>query len=357
MDRTDGGNGIMSVFAGPTLTWSQQEIQEDAGFFASGGTVTEITQNGVVYRVHSFITVGVSTLTVNRQLNNLEYLVVAGGGGGGYNNAGGGGAGGLLYGVESVNPNIITITVGAGGNTGTSNSSSRGRSGSNSSLGQIAVAIGGGGGGGLGYGNIAGGSGGSGGGGGNTYFGGSPTGGSGVLGQGFAGGSGKSSGGGGATQTGNTNGSRRGGDGLLINSADIATIKMKTTGGAVKNWGFATTNLAASDFGIYQSNSNGGDPITAGSPKIYFNGSGNVGIGTSSPTKTLQIESGTTADDGLFLSHSSGTVYAKLSINNPGTSNDTLFGAVSNNSVRFITYNTERMRILSNGSVFIGTTS
>ena len=102
----------MSVFAGPTLTWSQQEIQEDAGFFASGGTVTEITQNGVVYRVHSFITVGVSTLTVNRQLNNLEYLVVAGGGGGGYNNAGGGGAGGLLYGVESVNPNIITITVG-----------------------------------------------------------------------------------------------------------------------------------------------------------------------------------------------------------------------------------------------------
>ena len=40
------------------------------------------------------------------------------------------------------------------------------------------------------------------------------------------------------------------GDGLLINSADIATIKMKATGGAVANWGFATTNLAAGDFGI-----------------------------------------------------------------------------------------------------------
>ena len=72
------------------------------------------------------------------------------------------------------------------------------------------------------------------------------------------------------------------GDGLLIGSADIATIKMKNVGGGVKNWGFATTNLAASDFGIYQSNSNGGDPITAGSPKIYFNGSGNVGIGATS---------------------------------------------------------------------------
>ena len=66
------------------------------------------------------------------------------------------------------------------------------------------------------------------------------------------------------------------GDGLLINSADIGTIKMKATGNGVKNWGFATTNLVASDFGIYQSNSNGGDPITAGAAKLYFNGSGNA---------------------------------------------------------------------------------
>jgi len=73
------------------------------------------------------------------------------------------------------------------------------------------------------------------------------------------------------------------GDGLLINSADIATIKMKSTGGAVKNWGFATTNLAASDFGIYQSNSNGGDPITAGTARMYFGGTGNLGIGTTAP--------------------------------------------------------------------------
>ena len=73
------------------------------------------------------------------------------------------------------------------------------------------------------------------------------------------------------------------GDGLLINSADIATIKMNTTSGTVKNWGFATTNLAASDFGIYQSNSNSGDPITAGTPKMYFSASGKVGISNSIP--------------------------------------------------------------------------
>ena len=90
------------------------------------------------------------------------------------------------------------------------------------------------------------------------------------------------------------------GDGLLINSADIATIKMKYTGGAVKNWGFATTNLAASDFGIYQSNSNGGDPITAGTARMYFDGSGNVLVGktaTGGNTAGMQIIAGS------FFSH------------------------------------------------------
>jgi hypothetical protein len=80
------------------------------------------------------------------------------------------------------------------------------------------------------------------------------------------------------------------GDGLLINSADIATIKMKNTAGGVKNWGFATTNLAASDFGIYQSNSNGGDPITAGTARMYFAGNGNVGIGTTAPYGRLELK-------------------------------------------------------------------
>jgi hypothetical protein len=80
------------------------------------------------------------------------------------------------------------------------------------------------------------------------------------------------------------------GNGLFINSADIATIKMKNTGGGVKNWGFATTNLAAGDFGIYVSNSNGGDPITAGTAKMYFKSDGNVGIGTTAPATELHVK-------------------------------------------------------------------
>ena len=110
----------MSVFSGPTLTWNQQEIQEDAGFFASGGTVTEITQNDVVYRVHTFTTVGVSTLTTNRQLKNVEYLIIAGGGaGGGGFVGGGGGAGGLVTNIFSnkisISQNSYNIIVGSGG--------------------------------------------------------------------------------------------------------------------------------------------------------------------------------------------------------------------------------------------------
>jgi hypothetical protein len=105
----------MGVYGGTTKSWNSLQIQNNANFFASGGTVTEITQNGIVYRVHSFTTVGVSTLTVNRQLKNLEYLIVAGGGGTG-EFCGGAGSGGLLTGnVAVITPQNYTITVGDGG--------------------------------------------------------------------------------------------------------------------------------------------------------------------------------------------------------------------------------------------------
>ena len=84
---------------------------------------------------------------------------------------------------------------------------------------------------------------------------------------------------------------------------------------------------------------------------------GSVGIGTTNPGKKLQIESGSVADGGLQLSHSNGTVYAKLTVVNPGTSNDTQFGTVTNNSLRFLTVNSERMRIDTAGNVGIGITN
>jgi hypothetical protein len=67
-------------------------------------------------------------------------------------------------------------------------------------------------------------------------------------------------------------------DGIQITTADVQYIKFLSAGGT-KNWGFATTNLGASDFGIYQSTSNGGDPISAGTPRLYFDGSGKLLVG------------------------------------------------------------------------------
>jgi len=85
---------------------------------ASGGTVTNITQGGVGYRVHTFATVGTSTFTVTRG-GQVEFLIVAGGGasGNGSCNAGsatGGGAGGVLQGSILLIPGAYSVIVGAG---------------------------------------------------------------------------------------------------------------------------------------------------------------------------------------------------------------------------------------------------
>ena len=140
------------------------------------------------------------------------------------------------------------------------------------------------------------------------------------------------------------------GDGLLINSADVGTIKMTLASGGQKNWGFATTNLAAGDFGLYQSNSNGGDPITAGTAKLYIDSSGNVGIGTSSPrsdanTTNLEVSSSTVARVLLDSTATNGRKYGFYS------SASGVFGTYD------YTANATRMAIDSSGNLLVGKTS
>ncbi len=99
---------------------------------AVGGTETTITQDGKIYRVHSFTQVGTSTLQVVRG-GEVEYLVVAGGGEGAnavtdqtFENGGGGGAGGFREGSADVAVQSYSVVVGAGGSTGTGGTTSPG---------------------------------------------------------------------------------------------------------------------------------------------------------------------------------------------------------------------------------------
>lgn len=76
-----------------------------------------------------------------------------------------------------------------------------------------------------------------------------------------------------------------------------------------------------------------------------------VGIGTTSPGEPLHI---VTASSDAYLKQENGTATTFLG---PDSSNTGLFGTSSNHDVRFITNNSERLRIDSSGKVGIGTTT
>jgi len=150
--------------------------------FATGGSEADIAVGDAIYRVHTFTSTGI--LTVTSGSLSAEYLVVAGGGGGGSAvQGGGGGAGGLRTGIINLNLDTYTIYVGAGGAPATNGEPSF--IGYSPTGPYILVSTGGGSG--RPQYSGTGGTGGSGGGGGESANGG---GGSGIPGQGFPGGSG-----------------------------------------------------------------------------------------------------------------------------------------------------------------------
>ena len=204
-----------------------------AGFIppiATGGTVTDITQGGVDYRVHTFTSDG--TFEVARG-GEVEYLVVAGGGGGGQDRGGGAGGGGIVsVPALAVTPQQYPVNVGGGGIGGISRDfgEAAATNGGDSAVFGL-TAIGGGRG---GYFAIAAGNGGSGGGAGGS--GGSQPIGLGTAGQGNNGGnrnSNRGGGGGGFAQVGGnaSSSSNRGGNGGNGSSFDITGTPVFYGGG------------------------------------------------------------------------------------------------------------------------------
>jgi len=200
----------------------------------TGGTIS--TSGG--YKIHTFTSSGIFTMT---NIGQVDYLVVAGGGGGGAGVAGGGGAGGFLTGNISLGPGAYTVTVGGGGVGGIHSNTHRGTSGDNSSIetrATLIVANGGGAGassqqGGPGLGALSGGSGGGG-----SYYADSPnikSGNSGTSGQGNNGGNANSvqngAGGGGAGSAGSNAGSSGGNGGIGLQSSISGTNTYYAGGG------------------------------------------------------------------------------------------------------------------------------
>jgi len=204
------------------------------GITATGGTITDITDGGIDYRVHTFTSSG--TFEVTSGSGEVEYLVVAGGGAGGSSHGGGGGSGGLLQGTQfSVSEQSYPITVGAGAPENET-INSKGSNGSDSVFDSF-TAVGGGGG--AHRTEPAGLNGGSGGGAGGSGTGTSP-GGDGVAGQGNDGGvdtpgggqGDRGGGGGGAGEPGNTYAAGAGGDGLELSISGTLTYYAGGGGGA-----------------------------------------------------------------------------------------------------------------------------
>jgi hypothetical protein len=93
---------------------------------ATGGTTFDIDDQGIIYRVHQFSSIGSGEFSVlglsdDPNANILEYLIVGGGASGGaadneYEAGAGGGAGGVVSGtIEISSPENFTILIGSGG--------------------------------------------------------------------------------------------------------------------------------------------------------------------------------------------------------------------------------------------------
>jgi hypothetical protein len=156
-------------------------------------------------------------------------------------------------------------------------------------------------------------------------------------------------------------------DGLGATTNNLAPIAFYTQS---SSWGTQhAANIAAAqadgaDGGAYLRFSTSPDGNTAPAERLRIDASGNVGIGTNSPSTygKLVVINGTlasvnTGGNQQLITVANSTITANLGVYNASLPNTASLTTVGSHPLAFGTANTERMRIDSSGNLLVGTTS